>query len=132
MQNKISRVQRSIGKNTSPSQLKSKLHDIENYEKAIMNSKKKQSDIQAKLSQKQSDLARAQTSLAKEQKKEQDRINAMQRSAAERQAAELKNLKISFCHLNILLQTLFRRNMTFLFRTQPRIKKMLHYRWHKN
>lgn len=96
LQNKISRVQRSIGKNTSPSQLKSKLHDIENYEKAIMNSKKKQSDIQAKLSQKQSDLARAQTSLAKEQKKEQDRINAMQRSAAERQAAELKNLKISF------------------------------------
>jgi hypothetical protein len=93
LQNKIARAQRGINKNTSPSQLRSKLHDIENYEKMIMNSKKKQADIQVKLSKNQSDLARAQTTLAKEQKKEQDRINEMQRSAVQRQESELRAFK---------------------------------------
>lgn len=67
---KIDSVNRTINKNTSASSLSSKNRQIQTYQKAIFDSKKKVSDYQATMAKKSVDLGRKKIELLKAEEKE--------------------------------------------------------------
>ena len=81
----ITREQKSINKNTSPSTLKSKQRSIESYADKVDKSKKKQREIEDKIATKRVELAKKKSELQKEQNRAYDDLMKKQKAALEQQ-----------------------------------------------
>lgn len=81
----ITREQKSINKNTSPSALKSKQRSIESYSDKVDKSKKKQREIEDKIATKRVELAKKKSELQKEQNRAYDDLMKKQKAALEQQ-----------------------------------------------
>lgn len=81
----ITREQKSINKNTSPSTLKSKQRSIESYADKVDMSKKKQREIEDKIATKRVELAKKKSELQKEQNRAYDDLMKKQKAALEQQ-----------------------------------------------
>ena len=83
--NEITRINRSITKNTSASMLNSKMRQIERLNNDIIKSKSKQADINKKLGDKQKKYALKQIQWNKEQEKVQKQIMQNQKNLEQQQ-----------------------------------------------
>lgn len=70
----IRRIKKTIGKNTSMSQLKNKKRTIDNYNEKIFKSRKKQEEISSKLNKERLELSKKQSELQDESDKGYERI----------------------------------------------------------
>ncbi len=89
----ISRISRSITKNTSISMLKSKNRQIERLNNDIVKSKSKQADINKKLGEKQEKFTSKQIELNKEQERIQKQIIKNQKDMEQRQIINIQEYK---------------------------------------
>ena len=89
----ISRINRSITKNTSISMLKSKNRQIERLNNDIVKSKSKQADINKKLGEKQKKFTSKQIELNKEQERIQKQIIKNQKDMEQRQIINIQEYK---------------------------------------
>ena len=94
--NEITRINRSITKNTSASMLNSKMRQIERLNNDIIESKSKQADINKKLGDKQKKYALKQIQWNKEQEKVQKQIMQNQKNLEQQPIMRVQQYKPIF------------------------------------
>lgn len=89
---RISTIQASFNKNTSPSMYNLKMHQIEREKKEMINAQKRRADFQKKLADKRKDRTRYSIELQKVQNKENQKILQTQRMMQEQYERRVKEL----------------------------------------
>jgi hypothetical protein len=89
---RISTIQASFNKNTSPSMYNLKMHQIEREKKEMINAQKRRADFQKKLADKRKDRTRYSIELQKVQNKENQKMLQTQRMMQEQYERRVKEL----------------------------------------
>lgn len=89
---RISTIQVSFNKNTSPSMYNLKMHQIEREKKEMINAQKRRADFQKKLADKRKDRTRYSIELQKVQNKENQKMLQTQRMMQEQYERRVKEL----------------------------------------
>ncbi|PXV91696.1 hypothetical protein C8E03_103257 [Lachnotalea glycerini] len=91
----IQRIEKSVNKNTSITQIKSKQRSIDSDNEKILKSRKNQTDINMKINKKRIEISKVQSELQKEQAKLYDVSLKKQNAIIEEQRQLINEIKVS-------------------------------------